>query len=320
MAGTYNIPSKYIKRLASRHNVRHHGRDIEDVIADLVNLKLQDQLMYLHNQFLFTDTNLTICKPDSAFPTKSKDADTFINSLITEKYINISQLDTEWKPPLSKELQLCAIYRNGEDVYLKMAEAKYTTRKNGWNSESGMYAATSCVVIHFNDQVVELRCSYNERKKYMEFVMKLLGYGQPYTWTYTTIVTKDEAKQMCELLKAGLASTQIAIPATLGSMTFNASRKVDLRNDVWFSKVTDAIEELGLPTNDTMDEVCFFDFEDPVTKILIEVSFEINLKNGGFKFKKKVTESVYEHVLEAYIYVAYTMKATTQQAAASSEG
>ncbi|MBK5432011.1 hypothetical protein [Bacillus sp. TH25] len=320
MTQYFNIPKKYIKKLASLHNIKHYGRDINDVIEDLIQLKLGWQLEHLHNQFRFTDGNLTICKPDSQFPNKSKDASSFVKSLIEDKYITQSQIDTEWQPPLLKELKLCAIYRDGEDVYLKMVEAKDTIRKSGYDTEPGVYASTSSAVIHFGDQVIELRCAYNERNKYKDFIMKILGYGQPYKWTYTSIVTKDEAKIMCQMLSAGLASTQIAIPATVGSLVFNGVQNVDLRNDEWFSKITKAITDLGLPTDDTMDEVCFFKYIDEKTQLPIEVSFEINLKNGGFKFKKKVTEAVYEHVLEAYIYVAYTMRLANQQTAVGNEG
>jgi hypothetical protein len=320
MEGYLNIPSKYIKKLAKANKVTHSGRDINDVISDLVKEGLKDKLEYLDNQFRFTSNNLSICKPDSIFPKKSSTAEEFIKTLISEKVINTNMINNEWQPPLSESIKLCSVAVDGSDIYLKMAERKSSVRKTGWRKEPDYYAYVTSAVIHFSDQVIELRCAYSDRNKYAGFIMKLMGFPEPYKWTYTTIVTKDEAKQMCDMLSAGLSSTQIAIPSTVGSMRFNGKKNINLRDDVTFSKIKNAITEVvGLPTDDTMDETCFFKFEDPVTKIEIDVSFEVNLKNGGFKFTKEVTEKVYEHVLEAYIYVCYVLKQNTLAQSAAGE-
>ncbi|EWG12708.1 hypothetical protein [Cytobacillus firmus] len=322
MEGYLNIPSKYIKKLAKANKVLHSGREINDVISDLIEQGHKEKLEYLENQFRFTSSNLSIFKPDSNFPTKSATAEKFIETLISERVVEQNKINTEWQPALSEHIKLCSVAVDGSDVYLKMVERKSSVRKTGWRKEPDYYAYVTSAVIHFSDKVIELRCAYSDRKKYAGFIMKLMGFPEPYKWTYTTIVTKEEAKQMCDILSAGLSSTQIAIPSTVGSMRFNGKKNINLRNDDTFSKIKNAITQVvGLPTDDTMDETCFFKFEDSVTEIEIDVAFEVNLKNGGFKFTKEVTEKVYEHVLEAYIYVCYILKQQNQVAqSAAGEG
>jgi hypothetical protein len=309
MAGYLNIPSKYIKKLAKLNKVKHIGRDLDEIITDLINGGFQSHLDHLDKQFQFTGNNMSLYKPDNNFPKKSSTAKGFIKTLIDEKVINSSQLGQEWQPPLTEQIRLCSINVDGSDVYLKMVERKSSVRKTGWKRGADYYAYVTSAVIHFSDQVIELRCAYTERKKYEGFIMNLMGFATPYKGRYTTIVSKEEAKQMCDILSAGLSSTQIAIPSTVGSMVFNGKKNVNLRDDDIFSKIKDAITNVvGLPTDDTMDETCYFNFIDPVTNIEIDVSFEVNLKNGGFKFTKEVTELVYEHVMEAYIYICYILK------------
>jgi hypothetical protein len=313
MAGFEDIPSKFIRQLAKENKVKHRGRDISEVIGELEDGGAKGSLEYLEAQCRYAGSNLTIVKTNP-FPEKSSKTEKFLHTLVNEKYISGNQIGSEWEPTLKQNPQLCAIHVDGSDVYLKLVEGKTTYRKKGYSSYPEMYATFSSAVIHFSDQVIELRCSYTDRKKYTDFIMKMMGFGEPYEWAPITIVTKDEAKSICSLLSAGVSSTQIEIPSTVGSMRFNGKKNINLRNDEWYTKIKEAIKGIGLPTDKTTDETCFFKFTDPVTNIEIDVSFEVNLTNGGFKFLTKVTEAVYEHVLEAFIQVCYTDKQNSSTA------
>jgi hypothetical protein len=311
MEGFSNIPEKFLRQLAALSKVKHRGRQHHEIINDISDQGHAEKLVYLDNQFRFTGlrgSNLTLCKPVSNFPDKSSDAEKFVNTLINEKYISSAQLGGEWRPSLSSDIKLCSVFRDGTDVYIKLVEGKQTRQKRDYDYEPAMYAHHTSVVIHFNDKVIELRCAYADRKKYSDYIMKIMGFGEPYEWAPLTIVTKDEAKEICQMLKAGVSSRHIALPLSVGSLRFNAKEGVDLNSDAALKKMIKAINEAGIPTNDTMDETCYFKFVDSHTGIEIEVSFEVNLKNGGFKFTKPVTETIYENVLEAFIFVCFIQK------------
>lgn len=313
-----NIPSKYIRQLAKKHGIKHRGKNENEIVNELVNAGKSDLINYLNNQFRYAGKNLTLCKSDE-FPQKSKTPDLFIQSLINEKYITEDLIGKEWRPTLKPEIQLCAIDVDGSDVYIKLVEERTTIRKNGYSKSVYSYAHFVSAVIHFANEVIELRCPYNERTRYASYLMKLMGFREPYELVWLTHVTKDEAIEICKILSAGLSSTHIAIPSTVGSLVFNGRKGVNLRNDDGFRNIIGAIEKLGLPTNDTLDEICYFKFEDPVTQIEIDVSFEVNLKNGGFKFTTTVPEKVYEQVIDAFIKVCYVNKQKALEEIASTD-
>lgn len=308
-----NIPTKYIRKFAKQHNVSHFGREIDDVITDLAELGLQDKMKYLNDQFRFSGTNLSIWKPQDGFPNEINSAEEFLTILFSKSLVNIDNVGTEWEPPLNDQIQLCSVFIDGSDVYIKMVEGKRTFKRDGYRREPSLYAHFTTAVLHFADKVLELRCSYSEREKYAQYLISLMGGVKDQKWIPLTILNKEKAKLLCGRLSAGVSSTHISIPTTVGSVRFNGKKNIDLSGDAWFAKLTDAISKLGLPTDDTMDETCFFSFTDPITNVVIEVSFEVNLKNGGFKFTKSVTEKVIEHVLDAYIYVCYTMDFETDE-------
>lgn len=317
-----NISDRVLSDFASNVKVATRGREREEILSDLLSAGHEKKLQYLDRQFRFSGTasGLTICKPEVPFPEIASTAEMFVEKLISERHINRNMLGKEWEPELRPEIQICGIEKDGADVYLKLVEEKSTTQKQGYGSRPSTYAHFSAVVIHFGDgkdQVIEVRCAHTYRKAYVEYVMKLLGFGQPYKWHSLTTPTREEAKEIASLLSAGLTSTHLAIPSTVGSLKFNGSKGVDLRNDKTFGEIVTAINKLGLPTDDTMEETGAFTFEDPETRIKIKVTFEINLKTGSFKFTKGVTEKVIETVLDAFIKVCYLQRQTSAAAVAA---
>jgi|HigsolmetaAR204D_1030405.scaffolds.fasta_scaffold01682_9 hypothetical protein len=317
-----NISDKILHQFAKISKVSYWGKEREEIIASLIEAGHQDKLEYLDAQFQYSGsaTGLTICKPEAVFPKKSETAEAFINSLIEEKYITRDMLGKEWEPPLKPQIQICGIKQDGSDVYLKLVEEKISRQKQGYGSRASSYAHFTAVVIHFgdgSDQVIEVRCAHTYRKSYVEYVMRLLGFVEPYKWYSLTTPTKEEAKQIASLLSAGLASTHVAIPSTVGSVKFHAKKGVDLWQDQTFGAMMTAIKKLGLPTDDTMEETCNFTFQDPVTGVKFDVTFEMNLKTGSFKFTKGVSEKVIETVLDAFIKVCYIQRQQKMAAAAS---
>ncbi|MED4181536.1 hypothetical protein [Priestia megaterium] len=316
-----NIPVKYIKQIAKNLKIKTSKKESQEIIQEIIKSNCQKHLDHLNGQFRYKGNNLTICKPSNSFPEKSGTAERFMKSLIKEKHVVNGQIGTEWQPSLKPQIQICSVEQDGSDVYIKLVEEKKSSRKQGYSNIISTYAHYTAIVLHFADQVIELRCAYSDRKKYADYIMKIMGFGQPYDWTPLTVVTKEEAKEICDILSAGLSSTHIAIPSTVGSLVFNGKKGINLRDDRAFVAIKNAIEGIGLSTDDTLDETCFYIYKDDPTGVEIEVSFEVNLKNGGFKFKTDVPEKVVEQVIEAFIYVCYIQKqkALSQAALASSE-
>jgi hypothetical protein len=151
MAGFYNIPAKFIRQLAKENKVKHRGRDMAEVIAELEGVGATGSLEYLEGQCRYAGTNLTILKTKNSFPEKSSTVKKFLDTLVYEKHILANQVGTEWEPTLKPNPQLCSIHIDGNDVYLKMVAGKTVYRKRGYSSYPEMYATFSSAVIHFSD-------------------------------------------------------------------------------------------------------------------------------------------------------------------------
>ncbi|WP_456280105.1 hypothetical protein M1D98_06255 [Bacillus sp. K7] len=308
-----SVPVTSIRKLAMKNNIKHRGRDIKDVINELIENGHEKKLDYLQEQYTFAGTNLTLIKTEDDFPVSCRTSDDFLNKLIKEGHIRKEQIDHQWEPRLSPEIQICAIKKRDNDVYLKLVIEKTTTRKKGYTSIEEGYASYTTVVIHFNDQVIELRCAFTDRNKFAEHLIKLMGFGEPYDkWFSLTKTTKVEAVKISNMLSAGLVSTQINIPSSVGALRIIGKKQIDLRVDKTYSKLKEVIaEHANLPVDDIFDEVCEFTITDPVAEIEIPASFEIKLKKEGFKFKNTVPDIVYEQVIEAFIRVNYLDKEKT---------
>ncbi|WP_107841313.1 hypothetical protein [Metasolibacillus meyeri] len=304
MAKYENIPKKYLNQFAKLNKVIHRGKFADEIEEELIAKGKEEDLIYLNEQFKFPASYLSICKVESNFPDKSKTPEMFIKTLITEGVIQNSQVNNEWQPTYTPEIKICAIKHEGNAIYIKLVEERFNSRKSGYSSIPSSYAHLTSLVIHFGeDELIELRCSAREVKKYAEYIMKLMGFGAPYKWYLVPKLTIPAAKQLYSLLSAGRASTQIALPSTVGSLKFNAKKGINLDVDMTFQSITTAIEGLGYPTNDTMDDDCFYSYTDPITNIVIEVKFEVNIKASYFKFTSAVPEVVVDHVLDTLVIV-----------------
>lgn len=301
-----NIPAVYIKNLATANGIKHRGREIGDVVTDLLNAGKSKELVFLNRNFKYTGSNLTILKPENSFPEESNTPEKFIDLLVAKKLINKAHVGKEWRPQLKPELQICAIDQDESDVYLKLVEEKKSLKRQGYDTVITPYASYKSIVLHFADNLIEVRTAFNENEKYVKYVMELMNYGSNKGYIPATIFTKIQAQNISMKLSAGLSSTQIAIPSTVGSMVFNGKKDIDLRSDKAFSQIKEAIEKLSLPTNDTMVETCFFTFTCPVTGLEYKTTFEMDLKKKNFKFMNVVPQNVVDFVLDAFIEVCYS--------------
>ncbi|UJA34265.1 hypothetical protein [Bacillus velezensis] len=305
-----SVPVTTIRKLAMKNNIKHRGKDIEDVIDELIENGHKDKLDYLQQQYTFAGTNLTLIKTEDDFPESCKTSDDFLNKIIKDGHIRKDQINHQWEPKLRPGIHICAIQKRNNDVYLKLVVEKTAVRKKGYTTIEESYASYTTVVIHFSDQVIELRCAFTDRKKFAEYLMKMMGFGESYDkWFSLTKTTKLEAVKISNLLSAGLVSTRINIPSSVGALRIMAKKQIDLRVDRTYSKLKEVISEhANLPVDDIFDEVCEFTITDPVAEIEIPASFEIKLKKEGFKFNNSVPEIVYEQVIEAFIRVNYLDK------------
>lgn len=304
MAKYENIPKKYLNQFAKLNKVVFSSKDAEEIEEELIKIGKEDELIYLNEQFKFPANYLSICQVESYFPDKSNTPEKFLKTLIAEGIITNQQVNSEWRPNYTPEVKICAIKHDGNSIYIKLVEERFSSRKSGYNSVASSYAHLTSLVIHFGEEeLIELRCSARDAKKYIEFIMKLMGFATPYKWFLVPKLTRSAAEQLCSLLSAGVASKQIALPSTVGSLKFNAKKSINLDVDSAFKSITTAIEGLGLPTNDTMDVNCFYSYTDQKTNIVIEVKFEVNIISSYFKFTSAVPEVVVDHVLDTLVTV-----------------
>ncbi|WP_077704919.1 hypothetical protein [Virgibacillus dokdonensis] len=317
-----NIPKKYINQLAKLNKIKFRSRESKEIIEDLIKINKKEQVIYLNEQFKFKGRNITLLEIESNFPEKCKTPEKFINILQREGNLPVfnksisTELNSEWRPELSDEFKICALKHEGSSVYLKLVHKKYTTKYIDYDKILTYYPSFASIVVHFgSEEKIQFRCSNTDLKKYIEHMYKIMGITQETKFYTVPKLTKENAKRLCDLLSAGVASTHIAVPSTVGSIRFNGKKGINLTEDSTMSTIKDAIEKTGLPTDQTMDETCFFRFEDPTTSIVVEATFEVNIQKGVFKFTTDVPEVVIDHVLDALIRVNITEKALTQSAA-----
>jgi len=304
----YHIPPKTIRQLAKTKKIKVNGRLFTEIIDDLIISGCTKEVNHLEKEYRFAGnvSALTICKPDMPFPDLSKTPEKFVSGLISRGVMRADQVGTMWNPPLQRAIQICGLIQDGSDIFIRMVEEKPNVRQNGYQTVQGSYAHLTSAVVHFIDGVVELRCAYSYRKDYLNFIKNILGYADDSQceWKWLTSITKEQAKRISELLQAQLTSTKISIPSSVGSLRLNAGDGVDLRNDPIFCGIINSIStNLRIPTDDIMDEICSFRYEDPITSIGLDVVIEINITKGGFKFKSSITESVIDLILDAFIKV-----------------
>ncbi|MBW4850958.1 MAG: hypothetical protein KZY73_03060 [Bacillaceae bacterium] len=293
-----------LNQYAKLKKVKFSMRDVNEIIEELSKEGCRDDLEYLNEQFKFSSKHLTLCELEENFPETSNTPEKLLKFLIQNRGLKTNQIDTEWEPTLRPNLQLCAIKHEGSAVYLKFVEEKRTTRKKGYDSITIPYAHFISIVLIFGDKpLLQMRCAFTDIKKYRKQVLEFIGYSKDCEHFTVPKLTKKNAKRMCEHLSAGVSSSHISLPTSVGSIQFNGKRGVDLNNDHTFSALTSAIKNLGYPTDHKMDEKCNFKYTDPRTAVEIETVFEVNYGKGYFKFTKEVPESVVDHVLDVLVKV-----------------
>lgn len=298
----YNIPQKYINKLAKVNKIKYFRRDMADVIEDLKH-DHQAELDYLHDIFQYSSKFLTLMKPESNFPDIAQTPVLFINKMISEGEVTLEQVNKQWQPSLTDKIKVCSVKHDGSVIYLKFVVGKKSIKKNGWGIEHVRYPYIVPVAIDFQNQLIEIRCSQTELGKYKDHVMGMMGFAKPYKAFPVPKLTKEAAEALCKILSAGVISSHIALSSTVGSVRFNGIKGIDLNKDQKLKEIKEAFQSIGLSTNDTMDQEVVFNFKDPRTKIDFDVYLYVDIVDGYFKFKEEVNETVIDHVKEALLKV-----------------
>ncbi|MCY9372225.1 MULTISPECIES: hypothetical protein [Bacillus] len=310
----------YLNQLAKNCKVKFYSRTAEEIIEDLIHEGHKEKLDYLNEQFKFSSLHLTLCELYEEWPENVNTPEKLLTFLIEKRNISPSYIDTEWQPPLNPSFQLCAIKHEGSAVYLKFVEEKSTLRKSGYSSTVSKYAQFTSVVLNFGEKPrIQMRCAFTDVDKYIKFVMTFIGFQKPCGYLTVPKLTRENAVKICNHLSAGVASRHILLPTTVGSVQFNGKKGTDLSNDGTFNRITTAIQDLGLPTDHTMEEKCTFKYTDPKTSIEFVTNFEVNFDKGYFKFTKEVPESIVDHVLDILVRVYMEDRISNYEAAVALE-
>lgn len=319
-----NVADKYINKLARSNGIKSRSRDREEVIEELIQKGHKEKLDYLSLNFQYDGKYFTLCKTEQHFPEIANTAQKFLRKLVDERRITEQQIGSEWRPSLNFDIQMCAVKEDGGTVYLKLVEGKKTTvpSSDGYSSRPGVYPKFTVIIIHFNneDPIIELRCATSEQEKYMNYTMGILGFGKPYKWHKIPKLTKEIVSRLYEILSAGVASRHISIPTGVGSIQINGQKGVNLDQDGTYTAMMDAIAGLDIPTDDTMDETCYFTYTDPVSGLVYEASVCIDIRNSFFTFNSKVPDFVVKHVMEGiWAVILEIERSPIAQAAAGNE-
>lgn len=294
------LETPIINRFAKLHGVTTGRKTREDVIEEIHKIGKEKELEFLNKQYQFSSKHISLWKFPDGFPDKLRTAQQFIDSLVERGIIGKDDIDTAWEPPLLNRPQICAINMVGENVFITVVEKNSRKVKEAYGLKSLESAKLTSLVIHFGtDQLIQHRCAFSYTKKYTSFIKDLMLLSsdiEPYTFPKTT---KRTAKRICELVSAGVISRDIDTPSSIGSITLNSAEGTDLNSNEECKRVTDALNEAGLPTDNNNSETCMFISEDPTTGFSIKTKFHINYKRGFYKFDKEMPEFIFDYFWEA---------------------
>ncbi|MBY7736264.1 hypothetical protein MJ749_13210 [Paenibacillus polymyxa] len=310
----FQIPEKVIRKLAKVKEVKNiRGKDIVDIIDAIEAAGHTDDLIHLQMEFSFTKNKggLIIERPLSPFPKESDTPEKFLKRLVEREVIPSNfQSRIHWQPTLDDTIKICGAYRDANVVFLNIVQRKFSTRKSGWGgSIVEPYADVAPVVIHFEENIfIEYRTSQLTNIK--PFILDLLGYQGEIPFEKITKVTNADANAIKATLQAIYSSEQLALPSTVGSIRLNSSKgKYDLENDAFVAELRKFLLSHNFPADDRMDVTCHMaQFKDPITGVELPITFDINIKSGGFKFSTVVTQSAIDHIVDTIVRVCYINK------------
>ncbi|MBA3925541.1 hypothetical protein [Listeria rustica] len=294
------LETPIINRFASLHGVKPGQKPREDVIEEIRKIGKEEELQFLNQQYQFSSKHISLWKFPDGFPNNLRTAQQFIDSLVKRDIIMAESINTAWEPPLLNRPQICAIKMVAENVYMTIVEKNSRKVKEAYGSTSLESAKFTSLVIHFGtDQLIQHRCAFSYTKKYTTFIKDLMllpSEAEPYTFPKTT---KKTAMRICELVSAGVISRDIDTPSSIGSITLNGTEGIDLNSDEECKRITEALNEMGLPTDNNNSETCIFNFTEPITSFAVKTKFEINYKRGFYKFSKEMPEFIFDYFWEA---------------------
>ncbi|MEC1628672.1 hypothetical protein [Bacillus paranthracis] len=298
-----NVADKHINKLARNNGIKSRGRDRIEVLEELIQNGHKPKLDYLSMNFQYDGKYFTLCSTEEDFPNSSNTAKKFLSRLVAEKRITSQRIGEEWKPTLREEIQICGIKIEGESVYLKLVEGRKATipSQDGYGNTQVLRAKKTVIVIHFDkdEPLIELRCSSTDQQKYMNYIREALGFAKPYKkWHAVPKLTKPIVNRLYAYLRAGVASRHILLPTSVGSVQFNGKKGVDLNGDKTYNDMLAAIAKLNIPTDDTMDESCYFTYQDHVSGLEYEATVQIDIKNSLFTFNQRIPDCVIKHVMD----------------------
>ncbi|GBF71945.1 hypothetical protein PA598K_00173 [Paenibacillus sp. 598K] len=306
----FSIPESMVRKLAKLKGIKSYGKSIEEIVSALLEAGYNKELEHLRKQFAFTKNigGFTIDKIKSRFPEAINSPEKFVRLLIERELIPPDALEKiNWRIRYDDNIRICGILIDGQSVFINTVQRRTANRKNGWDEIIvDEYAYIVPFAIHFSSEAIEYRCSPGQLKKFEPFVKDLLLIQNEITKDRITHVTKSEAEEIKDMMKATYSSEQVDFPSSVGSIKFNSAKgTIDLANDQTLIEIKKKLKEINLPSDDTAYVVCHIEkFTDSVSGLEFSVTFEINVKTGEFKFLTKVvTQLVIDNIFEALIKV-----------------
>ncbi|MCU7195563.1 hypothetical protein [Turicibacter sanguinis] len=214
----------------------------------------------------------------------------------------------EFKPSLCEQPQINLIEDRGNSILIEFVMlGKPRKVRDGYEMRTLRSIEFEVAIIHFEEDgqvLLELRCPYNKRKKYLEtfesyFKLILNNQTLEFEWDPITKVTNEEAEEIARRLSAGLVEAEHKDDGIYDKHTVTASPTVkDLRKQQVY--IEDFKNKMLLSQVLTIDYIEKTDYGEYKT----EVKFKINL-NTGFQFVSKSNEDVVEHVMKVFREVKY---------------
>lgn len=209
----------------------------------------------------------------------------------------------EFKPVLCEQPQINLIENRGDTILIEFVMlGKNRKVRDGYDIKVLRSLEFEVALIHFESDgqvLLELRCPYNKRKKYLEtfesYFKSILGEQDlDFEWDSITQVTSVEAEKIAQKLSAGLVEAEHKDDGIYDKHIVTASPTVkDLREQEEY------VNEFKNKMLLSQILIIPYTEETDYGEYKADIKLKINLTTG-FQFKSKVNEGVVEYVMKVF--------------------
>lgn len=240
------------------------------------------------------------------FPKNLNRKKSLVNHIKGKLGINTKIVDVPLKPPISKEPQIHLIKELDNALLIQWVSGVIKEEWDGYSVIQRLDPKYVTTIVRFGSpNFIEVRAGFNTTLQYLKIFKQLLSNDEnpsDIEWVPLTKLTETEAEKVAEILGAGLLDAEHLGSGGIGKYAVTVGpddddlRKVDEYNKQFSGKKY-------------LSQVLRVNYKDVATGYETKVKFRINM-NGGFEFKSKVSEKIIKRIMDVFVEVRYTKKAS----------